>query len=273
MKGGMNAASPHSLVGAVVAALTLAGSAGCAFFSTSEGMESGSTTGSAAAATGAGGAMAATGTGGQMTAASAGGASTTAGGTGGVATGSGGTDTTGSGGTDTTGSGGMPATDCASIAPSAVSFDGHCYELVSEPATWNAARADCDGRGGYLVTISSEGRTEAEFLAENTFVWELGGGGERWIGANDGKSVGEAGDGTPYGWITGEEMTFDNWNEGQPNNYGPDATCQENMACSCDEGDWYEHCAFMWEMGAPGEWNDRLCEHVIAYVCEWDMPS
>jgi hypothetical protein len=112
-------------------------------------------------------------------------------------------------------------------------------------------------------------REEPKRNSWRSFVWELGGSGERWIGASDGKSVGEAGDGTPYTWITGEPMDFDNWTEGQPNN--SESSCQEGVACSCESAACYEHCGFMWEMETtPGMWNDRLCEHIIPYVCEWD---
>ncbi len=132
---------------------------------------------------------------------------------------------------------------------------------------------DCENRGAHLVTISSRDRTRAEFDAEDAFVWELAGEAPVWIGATDGKGPLEPGDGTFYTWITGEPLTFDAWSAGQPNN--SPTSCAENTQCSCNEGICYEHCAFLWATEGvdpttvPG-WNDRLCEHLIPSVCEWD---
>ena len=95
-----------------------------------------------------------------------------------------------------------------------------------------------------------------------------------WIGATDGKRPNEPGDGTYYDWIDGEPMAFDNWSEGNPNNSS--GACQDARSCSCDHGACYEHCGFQWtnpgkDGSLPG-WNDRVCDHVLPYVCEWDHP-
>lgn len=184
---------------------------------------------------------------------------------GGGAGGTSGTDAGGSGG-----SGGVPV-DCSGADAAAVAFDGHCYALRSMPRTWMAAREDCSEDGAHLVTIGSNNRTEAEFEAENQFVWTLGGAAEVWIGATDGRQSNQSGNGTPYSWITGESITYDRWSSGQPNNSQTD--CMEGAPCTCGDMCW-EHCGFMWdpENDEPATWNDRHCEHLIAYVCEWDAP-
>jgi hypothetical protein len=140
--------------------------------------------------------------------------------------------------------------------------------------TWQAAVDACHARDAHLVTISSEGRTVAEFLAENSFVWSLSGGAQVWIAATDGRGPHQKGDGTFSQWITSEEMTFDNWSPGQPNN--SKTSCQDGVPCSCDDGDCYEHCGFQWEnagglMEAVPGWNDRLCDHELGFVCEWEL--
>lgn len=187
----------------------------------------------------------------------------------------GGTDsggTTGAAGSGTSGAdAGGGGTECAAIEPSAVLFDGHCYLFVPDAVTWAAARKGCEDRGAHLVTISSVGRSEAQFLAENAWVWQLAGMAEVWIGATDGRPSNQPGDGTPYAWITAEPMTFDLWSAGQPNNSA--ASCQEGAPCSCGDSCW-EHCGFQWDPAddEPGTWNDRHCEHLLSYVCEWDDP-
>jgi hypothetical protein len=191
-----------------------------------------------------------------------------------------GTDGGGVSGSDSGGTGGVMV-DCSLADPSAVSYEGHCYvfrrgrdeqgEVAETARTWMAARDDCAAHGAHLVIMESEGRTEDEFMAENDFVWTLGGATEIWIGATDGRQSNEPGNGTPYAWINGQPTTFDNWSAGQPNN--SQSACMENAPCTCGDMCW-EHCAFMWDPDndEPGTWNDRHCEHLIGYVCEWDAP-
>lgn len=195
------------------------------------------------------------------------------------AAGSGAQSGTGSGGTagdpngGVSGLGGMGGTsvDCSGLDPGAVSFDDHCYVLRQTLRTWSAAREDCASDGAHLVTIGSDDRSEEEFAAENQFVWMLGGMTEVWLGATDGRASNQAGNFTPYGWITGESITFDRWSPGQPDN--GQTSCMENAPCSCGTMCW-EHCAFMRDPAndEPATWNDRHCEHLIGYVCEWDEP-
>jgi hypothetical protein len=188
-------------------------------------------------------------------------------------TGSGGVAGDANGGVSGTATGGMGGSsgDCTSLDSSAVAFGDHCYVLRETPRTWAAAREDCANDGAHLVTIGSDDRTEAEFLAENEFVWTLGGMTAVWIGATDGRPSNQAGDFTPYSWITGESILFDRWSPGQPDN--GQSACMENAPCSCGDTCW-EHCAFMRDPDndEPATWNDRHCEHVIGYVCEWDEP-
>jgi hypothetical protein len=245
--------------------------------------------GKASAGSGTGNASA---TGGSSASSSGGGGAGGVGASGGIpsggagAGGSAGSDASGTGGgagDSTSGDAGMggaageggagPSVDCTSHGENAVDFDAHCYVYEGEAVTWRDAVDACQGREGHLVTISSEGRTTAQFLAENAFVWELSGATQVWIAATDGKGPHQPGDGTFSKWITDEPMTLDNWTPGQPNN--AESSCQNGDPCSCDEGKCYEHCGFLWEKAGkvmdsvPG-WNDRLCDHRIGYVCEWD---
>jgi hypothetical protein len=238
------------------------------------GIATGGTTGGTVAAGGdAGAGLGGTASGGDagMSGAGSGGVGATAGtGSGGVSgTGAGGAGVSGASGTDAGGTGG--GVDCSSADPAAVAFDDHCYVLRATPRTWAQARDDCASDGAHLVTVSSQGRTEAQFLAENAFVWMLGGAIEKWIGATDGRPSNQTGNGTPYTWITGEPMTYDLWSGGQPNN--AQSACMDDAPCPCGDMCW-EHCGFQWDPDndEPGTWNDRHCEHLVAYVCEWDTP-
>ena len=233
----------------------------------------GASGGSVAAGGDAGAGVGATVSGGNagISGAAAGGAGASAGtGSGGASgMGAGGGGMSGASGTDTGGTGG--GVDCSSADAAGVAFENHCYVLRTTPRTWAAARDDCAADGAHLVTMGSQDRTEEQFLAENAFVWMLGGAIEKWIGATDGRQSNQTGNGTPYTWITGEPLTYDRWSSGQPNN--SQSACMEDAPCSCGDMCW-EHCGFLWDPDndEPGTWNDRHCEHLVAYVCEWDTP-
>jgi hypothetical protein len=102
---------------------------------------------------------------------------------------------------------------------------GHYYEFVSNPGiSWTAAETAASARTyfglqGYLVTLTSQ--EEADFSGEQA-------SGFGWIGANDVAVEGE------WRWVTGPEagtqfwqgrsngteLTYANWNGGEPNNVG-----------------------------------------------------
>jgi len=168
-------------------------------------------------------------------------------------------------------SGAPPVVDCSSHGETAHGFDSHCYVFVADRVTWKEAHDACESRGAYLVTISSEDRSTAQFLAENSFVWGLSQQVEVWIAATDGRGPHQKGNGTYFAWDNGEPMTLDNWSSGQPNN--SQTSCDADP-CSCDDGACYEHCGFLWttpgkQMDAVPGWNDRLCDHRLGFVCEW----
>jgi len=87
-------------------------------------------------------------------------------------------------------------------------FNGHEYLLIEEYKTWNNAKIDCESRGGYLVTITSQ--------VENDFIEELHRGNHISIGLTDEATEGE------WQWVTGEAFTYANWNTGQPTNFSED---------------------------------------------------
>jgi hypothetical protein len=129
--------------------------------------------------------------------------------------------------------------------------NGHCYRINSNLLTFAAAQAACKAAGGYLVAVGSE--------AEDDFVHALL-EDDHWLGASDGRTDRVEGVGD-YTWLSGEEWSYDNWEDGQPNAVATNCP-NENSGSHC-----FEHCAYQEESGG---WIDRACWHTIASVCEWE---
>jgi len=127
----------------------------------------------------------------------------------------------------------------------------HYYEFVSSPGiSWTAAEAAAAARTyfglqGYLVTLTSQ--EEADFAGQQA-------SGFGWIGATDLAVEGE------WRWVTGPEagtlfwqglangteITYANWNGGEPNNVGGGGEDYAHIAA-----------ASVIRGGAPiGAWND-----------------
>lgn len=111
-------------------------------------------------------------------------------------------------------------------------FNGHSYYRSTSSMTWTAARQACTNMGGHLVTITS--------AAENNFVFNTWPSG--WIGFTDEAVEGQ------WRWVTGEPVTYTNWNGGEPNNVG-----NEDYA----------------QFVGGGKWND-LPNVSLPYVLEFD---
>jgi len=114
-------------------------------------------------------------------------------------------------------------------------FDGHEYWLSGFEATWNDANNLFNEyyEEAHLVTISSQ--EENDFVFEHT-------GGSVWIGFTDQYEEGN------WQWVTGEEVTYTNWGEDEPNNMNG-----------------IEHWA---EMAAPNQWNDLAGDIMRHFVVE-----
>ncbi|MFX0015750.1 MAG: NosD domain-containing protein [Promethearchaeota archaeon] len=118
-------------------------------------------------------------------------------------------------------------------------YNGHEYHLLPFDRTWADAKADCEARGGHLVTITSP--------QENAMVTELLSGYSAWIGLTDENTERE------WQWVTGEAVTYTNWGWGQPDD------------SDGEDGEDYA------EIYGDGEWNDFPGSRYLYYVCEWDM--
>jgi len=80
---------------------------------------------------------------------------------------------------------------------------------LSEPGTWEQAKAEAEADGGYLVAIGSA--AENQWITDN-FLSIVTGTHQVWIGYND-----LAVEGT-WVWSNGEPVIYINWDPGEPNN-------------------------------------------------------
>ena len=142
-----------------------------------------------------------------------------------------------------------------SPAPGAVQWrvedggNGHWYEVinVSSRINWNEAKAQSIIQSGFLATLTSQG--------ENNFVANLvhNNGRNAFLGGFqiDPSSPANIG----WAWVTGEQWSYTNWSEGEPN----------------DQGSPNESFLEMW---GNTKWNDVPVQgsgySELAYVVEWN---
>ena len=114
----------------------------------------------------------------------------------------------------------------------------HSFAVSSVSRTWAEAKAICEMLGGHLATSTSADK--------NTFLSSLT-TNRAWIGGTD-----EAKEGS-WKWITGEELSYTNWGNKQPDNSGSNEHYLET------------------NFGGAGLWNDNSPTATRVYICEWDF--
>ena len=128
--------------------------------------------------------------------------------------------------------------------------NGHFYEYVTTPGTWNAADLTSRtlsvlGRTGHLAAIASAG----ENLFINQLYTKMGLGDMRaWIGLLDPNGT------NAWEWVTEEPFLFTNWFPGEP----ADGLGTERYV----------------EFFASGQWNNNLADAPVnlGYVVEYQFP-
>ena len=144
-------------------------------------------------------------------------------------------------------------------------FNNHRYQLFDESLTWEQAKARCEELGGHLVTITS--------AEEQTFVSRLVTGGEKkqyWIGMsrNDGE----------LSWVTGEDVSYENWSSGEPNRVKRSDDQYEDYVQLFNEPNPAKRSErFQWndiynDNSYPNEEDFFSLEHV-GFICEWETWS
>ena len=125
-------------------------------------------------------------------------------------------------------------------------FKGHLYAKFEKATHWSEAYKICENLGGYLATITSE--AEQSVIAD--MIKSIDTVANYWLGGIKDNGV--------WQWITGEEITYQNWDVGQPVN-GP----------------------IEWYLGikSTGFWHDYDYLHHpsgathggLYLICEWDL--
>jgi hypothetical protein len=93
-------------------------------------------------------------------------------------------------------------------------YNGHAYYQSTDEYLWTQSRDIATTLGGHLVTITSA--EENMFIYNNLRQPDNTWG--PWIGLYNTGTVGS------FAWVTGEPVSYTNWNVGEPNNQGGSAT-------------------------------------------------
>lgn len=107
-------------------------------------------------------------------------------------------------------------------------YETHRYYLFEMPMTWKDAEKFCEHAGGHLAAITSplEQRRIEKLLRH-------AGGSGYWIGGTDEKQEGS------FIWSSGEDVSYTNWRDGEPNNSETGEGLTENyMAIYAGDGSW-----------------------------------
>ena len=117
---------------------------------------------------------------------------------------------------------------------------GEIYASFDQFVTWDQALASCESRGGTLATIHSD--------PENAAVLDMCDETTGGVGPDTGCWVGLA---TPWdAWTDETALDYENWSPTNPNGNG--------------------ECGWLYieaAAGAPGEWDDYLCDWETSFVC------
>lgn len=134
------------------------------------------------------------------------------------------------------------------IPTDAVIFNGHHYYLYmgDKALLYEEAAQYCNSKGGYLATVTSK--------EENDFIYSYiqnSGYENAYFGLSDSKSEGI------WEWCTGEESSYTNWHNGEPNGENPN----EDYAMF-----YYKYSDGTWN---DGDFGDSTVNGGNAFICEW----
>ena len=115
---------------------------------------------------------------------------------------------------------------------------------------WDGAKDYCSKLGGYLVVIESA--EEDNFVYNSVFLPRHN--PAILLGATDQDDEGH------WFWVTGEELQYTNWAEGEPNNCGG---LEESGKCAPEN-------SITYHPDHPSQWNDVPSYNGGNYLCEFE---
>ncbi|RUS76015.1 hypothetical protein EGW08_016220 [Elysia chlorotica] len=130
---------------------------------------------------------------------------------------------------------------CAEGCPSGWTFledELACYKYFDTRETNAAAAAECSSYGAILAT--------AKTSTENNLLKGLS-ATQSWIGGSDSNSEND------FIWSDGSPITWSNWRNGEPNNWGSGEDCVV--------------------LRSGGDWDDRSCNYRYTYLCKMVHPA
>lgn len=144
------------------------------------------------------------------------------------------------------------------ISEDAEVFNGHNYKFYHMDSidSWEEAEAYCENMGGHLATITSE--EEQNFICNyiKKFKMDV----DIWIGITDVKAEGDWSH-----WITGEDVTYTNWGEAEPDNRGGGQ--HYGVICS----GYRSGSGFNIEFGQWDDIDNEKNSIDNCFICEWDL--
>lgn len=134
------------------------------------------------------------------------------------------------------------------IPTGAVEYNGHFYYVFPNICdSWEDAKLYCESLGGHLAVINDEAENKRLYQLMKEFGYS-----NAYFGLSDVESEGS------WKWVTGENATYTNWSNGEPNN---------------ERGK--EHYAMFYYKSSEYKWNDGDFENGTsndhaAFICEWE---
>lgn len=128
------------------------------------------------------------------------------------------------------------------------------YEIVVSDASWEAAQADAEAKGGHLAVIDN-----AEELQRVTALADEQGIRYVWIGLYRTES-GE------LAWVHSTESGYYNWAEGEPSVHDTNGAAENYVLLSNQNGTWYYNDC----IADPAASYPRFYSGQIAYVIEYE---